>query len=158
MDCFQDFCLACDKQSTGTYCSQSCRLADLERATPSTPSSPLTSSQEAQPRLSWSSTKSSTGSAYILSPAFELKESTAAQRTSPENRTQSSYFMRCYSEDTSTQRALTPSSSRSSLSSTTSEYQVASNGVLSPQARSELDSYFSSFSRAKATKRRSSLR
>ncbi|KAI9886880.1 MAG: hypothetical protein M1823_001316 [Watsoniomyces obsoletus] len=31
-----DFCLACDRQTTGgVYCSQACRLADLERASPS---------------------------------------------------------------------------------------------------------------------------
>ena len=42
MDCFQDFCLACDKQCTeGSYCSQACRLAELERAS-NAPTSPTT--------------------------------------------------------------------------------------------------------------------
>lgn len=43
MGWFPDFCLSCDRQTTGaTYCSQACRLTDLERASPgSEPISPL---------------------------------------------------------------------------------------------------------------------
>ncbi|KAF2864124.1 hypothetical protein K470DRAFT_254458 [Piedraia hortae CBS 480.64] len=40
MECFHDFCLACDKESSGPYCSQACRLADQDKG--SAPSSPST--------------------------------------------------------------------------------------------------------------------
>src|SRR5271168_3343121 len=34
MDSFLDFCLACDGQTNGaTYCSQACRLAELDHST-----------------------------------------------------------------------------------------------------------------------------
>jgi len=147
MDCFQDFCVACDKQSTGTYCSQACRLADLERGTASPPTSPHSS----QVRNSWPSTTTA-GSAYVLSPAVDFHAS--------EQQIQTCYFMRYpsqqQSDETHQQRSLTPSSSRSSLSSTTSVSTCT--GGISQQARHELDGFFSSFSRAKAAKRRSSLR
>lgn len=146
MDCFQDFCVACDKQSTGTYCSQACRLADLERGA----ASPL-GAHSSQMRRSWPSSTTA-GSAYVLSPAVDFH--------APEQQTQSSYFMRYptqqQSDDTTQQRSLTPSSSRSSLSSTTSMSNSTSG--ISQQARHELDGFFSSFSHAKAAKRRSSLR
>ena len=40
MDCIVDFCIGCDKTAVdGVYCSEKCRLADLERSG-SVPSSP----------------------------------------------------------------------------------------------------------------------
>ena len=107
--------------------------------------------QERSRRLSWSSTTSSTGSSYVLAPAYDFVEKSVGQS--------SSYFMRYPGEDVATsRRALTPSSSRSSLSSTASDYQPNASAGMSQQTRSELDSFFNSFSRAKAAKRRSSLR
>lgn len=43
MGWFPDFCLACDRQTNGgTYCSQACRLTDLERGSASSePTSPV---------------------------------------------------------------------------------------------------------------------
>ncbi|KAJ9651562.1 hypothetical protein H2198_009148 [Neophaeococcomyces mojaviensis] len=42
MDFFGDFCLSCDAQTNGSaFCSQACRLAELDNYTSSTPSSPL---------------------------------------------------------------------------------------------------------------------
>lgn len=41
MDCFGDFCLTCDAQTNGSvFCSQACRLAELDNYTSPTPSSP----------------------------------------------------------------------------------------------------------------------
>lgn len=41
MDFFGDFCLTCDAQTNGSvFCSQACRLAELDNYTSSTPSSP----------------------------------------------------------------------------------------------------------------------
>ncbi|KAM0715394.1 hypothetical protein Q7P37_008892 [Cladosporium fusiforme] len=133
MDCFQDFCLACDKQCEGSYCSQSCRLADLEKA-PSGTVSPLTSSHD----QSWESSQSS----YVLGPAYNFTERDEKRLST--------------SSASSAGRSLTPSSSRTSLSSTSSS-SVPSNGI-SKQARAALQDYFSSFDQTRAAKRRSSLR
>ena len=153
MDCFHDFCLACDKESNGPYCSQSCRLADLERASPNVMSPASTTSPTAShSRLSWSSTTSTSPSAYVLSPAYDF--------TDKAGRPQTSYFMRHDTVDsTPVERSLTPSSSRTSLSSTTSTTSSTSATGLSEQSRQELSNYFSSFSRDKAAaNRRKSLR
>lgn len=133
MDCFQDFCLACDKQCEGSYCSQSCRLADLEKAPTSGSISPLT------PGSSWESTQSG----YVLTPAYNFTER-------DEKRLSTS------SASSSASHQLTPSSSRTSLSSTSSS--SPSGTGISKQARAALQDYFSSFDQTRAAKRRSSLR
>lgn len=134
MDCFQDFCLACDKQCTeGPYCSQSCRLSDLEKAG-SNPSSPLATANSRLDRVS-SSSGFTLSSGYGFPDQSERKQSTQSGLA---------------------ERSLSPSSSRSSLSSTTS---AASNGnAISKQARAELHDYYSSFDQMRAAKRRSSVR
>ncbi|KAI7333460.1 hypothetical protein KC315_g4227 [Hortaea werneckii] len=172
MDC--DFCLACDKQSpNGAYCSQQCRLADLENASrpaPPSPRSPLAPSNAA--RLSWSSQTSTQDSSsnYVLSPAFDFAAANKPGSTSPRQigrdySTHDSYFMRTPTEQpqsqsfASQQRAITPCSSRTSLSSNVSNSGcVSSTSGISQKAKAELDGYFSSFSQAKAAKRRPSLR
>ena len=172
MDC--DFCLACDKQSpNGAYCSQQCRLAELENASrpaPPSPRSPLTPSNAA--RLSWSSQTSTQDSSsnYVLSPAFDFAAANKPGSTSPRQigrdySTHDSYFMRTPTEQSrsqsiaSQQRAITPCSSRTSLSSNVSNSGcVSSTSGISQKAKAELDGYFSSFSQAKAAKRRPSLR
>jgi len=137
MDCFQDFCLACDKQCEGSYCSQFCRLADLEKAPCSGSASPLSHASE----HSWESTQPG----YVLTPAYNFTE-----RDEKRLSTSSS------SSSSSTARGLTPSSSRTSLSSASGS-SPSSTG-LSKQAREALEDYFSSFDQTRAAKRRSSLR
>jgi len=162
MDCFHDFCLGCDRESAnGPYCSQSCRLADLERATTSPPSSP-TSPSLARSRSTSQSTTSP--AAYVLAPAYKFQErSPYDSHPREESRPQTSYFMQSparnqYDDTGAPQRCLTPSSSRTSLSSTSSVTSAASPGGISAQAKLELQNYFNSFEQAKAAKRRSSLR
>ncbi|KAK5171414.1 uncharacterized protein LTR77_004558 [Saxophila tyrrhenica] len=168
MDCFQDFCLNCDRQaSSGLYCSQSCRLADLEKA--SAPSSPVlsnhsssTTRQQQQYQPSWASSSGfGSGSGYIITstPKTEEWTRTYTQPSASEERSpQSSYFMRTPAKEArpasqGTQRSLTPSSSRSSLASNTSG---SNPNAISEQARQELQEYFSAFDQAKASKRRQS--
>ncbi|GAB7330217.1 hypothetical protein MBLNU13_g01878t1 [Cladosporium sp. NU13] len=132
MDCFQDFCLACDKQCEGSYCSQSCRLADLERAPQSGCSSPTTE------HSSWESSQPG----YVLTPAYNFTERDHKRLST--------------SSSSSSGPSLTPSSSRTSLSSASSS---SPSGIgLSKQARAALQDYFSSFDQTRAAKRRSSLR
>ncbi|KAK4549948.1 hypothetical protein LTR36_005249 [Oleoguttula mirabilis] len=164
MDCFLDFCLSCDNQSNGAYCSQTCRLADLEKASTSAPTSPMSPSAPSQARMSWQSTTSTSGSAFVLPPAYNFSEKVASQSPNASThafQSQTSYFMRSpaqqsFDQAAASQRALTPSSSRTSLSSTMSDATASSSGGISHQARLELEDYFSSFHQAKAAKRRPS--
>lgn len=141
MDCFQDFCLFCDRESTdGPYCSQQCKLADLEKSSNSIPNSPT-----------------SPTSSYKLAPAYNFQQQRSPNHdapTSQSSRPRSNYFM--WTEQSNNDaRQLTPSSSRTSLSSTSSSTTA---GGYSANAKQQLQDYFSSFDQARAAKRRSSLR
>ncbi|KAK0807602.1 hypothetical protein LTR02_005181 [Friedmanniomyces endolithicus] len=160
MDCFHDFCLACDKESNGPYCSQACRMADLERASP--PALPSSPTQAAPSRLSWSSLSPAPSSVYVLQPAYNFTDKTTSQSVGLDHRPQTSYFMRYpteqASDEASLQRSLTPSTSRSSLSSTASNGTATSAGGISQQSRLELHDYFSSFVKPKTPNRRSTMK
>ncbi|KAI5204001.1 hypothetical protein E4T42_04576 [Aureobasidium subglaciale] len=133
MDCFLDFCLACDKQtSEGLYCSQACRLADLEKAGSSTPSSPFSPTMESTSRSYFPT--SSTG--FQLPEAFSFKPAS----------------MSTFVESSSPRRSLSPSSSRSSLSSSGGSQ---SGNTISEAARTELQTYVSAFDQTREMKRRS---
>ena len=159
MDCFHDFCLACDRESTsGLYCSQACRLADLEKASsPSSPTSPAFPHNQS----SWASSRSGTGSGYILAPAYKFPDrapSYSQPTAGEEKRPQSSYFMRSSPKESprsshERQRSLTPSSSRSSLSSNMSS---SNSTTISEQAKQELQEYFNAFDQTRSAKRRQS--
>lgn len=175
MDCFHDFCLACDKSSTtGPYCSQACRLADLDRGGSS--SSPTTSSFSSTPiSPSAPSGASPAGSAYVLSPPFDFASQKRSERaeTVHGRSPKCGYFMRTLPSSRQVRPAsstyppsqciLTPSSSRTSLTSSTSSDDApptpsGHRSGLSQQARLELEDYFNSFEQAKGNKRRPSLR
>lgn len=132
MDCFHDFCLVCDKQCVdAVYCSQSCRLADLERANRSALPSPASINDAAwsSVMLDRTTTKTST---TISQPALK--------RSATESQAQTS--------------RLQSSVSRSSLISNAS---TTSSGM-TEQAHLELQEYFSLFDQTRAAKRRSSVR
>jgi ECL1/2/3 zinc binding proteins len=167
MDWSPDFCLACDRQTSGgAYCSQACRLADLERASSGSDSS--TPSSPAAP-ASWASSALGTGSGFYLPPPlnFAAYMSTASSRSvsnrsftaaSPPafrlpsfpsgSRSSSSNSITGYS----LKPTLTTSTSRSSLSSLHSS--SPEGGVLSDQARNELRDYASCFDQVRDWKRR----
>lgn len=155
MDCFQDVCLGCDNLVTdGSYCTEVCRLIELEKA--SAPSSPLSPTH--QP--SWASSGFGTGSAYVLAPAYKFPEPArgySQPSATEDRRPQSSYFMRSSKdsqhESQQSQRSLTPSSSRSSLSSTMSNSNAP---AITEQAKQELQEYFNAFDHTRAAKRRQS--
>ncbi len=166
MDWSPDFCLTCDRQSsTGAYCSQACRLTDIEKAG-SEPVSPTMTG----PAASWASSCMGTGSGFYLPPAVDfaaykssgMAPSPTALRNAGTSSAQACYFSHPASRtsqstssssfESASKRGLTPSSSRTSLSSmrTTSTQE----GQLSDQARSELRSYASSFDQVRDWKRR----
>ncbi|KXT16674.1 hypothetical protein AC579_8033 [Pseudocercospora musae] len=140
MDCFADFCLHCDRDSPdGPYCSQQCKLADLDTSSPSSPTSPTSSSAERH----WTSGQ------------CRQPNTPSHTASSSSSRPQSGYFMWTTPQQ-SDDRQLTPSSSRTSLSSTSST--TTASGNYSQHTKAQLHDYFSSFDQAKAAKRRSSLR
>ena len=145
-----DYCLACDKQTQGeTYCSQSCRLADLETSsTWSGPTSPITYA---------SSASTNKGSGYYLSPRIDFSSYKSANPSSSTATSQSpspssSYFPNhSPGKAPTTKPGLTTSSSNTSLTSTQSSSQPT---PLSEQSRSELLDYTNSFDNVREWKRR----
>ncbi|KAK4190143.1 hypothetical protein QBC35DRAFT_93711 [Podospora australis] len=66
VDWDHQFCLGCDKQTDGAYCSEACRLGDYEKTSPSslssTPSSGASSPALSGPNFEWTFSKPSTTS------------------------------------------------------------------------------------------------
>jgi len=171
LDWSPDFCLSCDRQSVngGAYCSQSCRLADLERASggSSAASSPKTSP------TSWT-TPTPQGNGFYLPPALNFSAmscrqvssasssprgsiSSSSSSTPPstvyqQQPARSGYSSASYSQNGPTS-TLYSSPSRTSLSSMQSTSQQDS-GYLSDKARNELRDYASSFDLVRDWKRR----
>lgn len=159
-----DYCLVCDRQTGGeAYCSQVCRLADLENATGSEPASP----PPTRPSTAWTPIGRSPVTGFYLPPAFDF----AAYRSSsspptmmsprPLGATNSSTVgggsSRTDSQATTSPRVLTPSSSRLSLTSVSSTSGPRGGGggeVISMQARSELQDYTNSFDQVRHWRRR----
>lgn len=151
MDWSPDYCLSCDRQiSEGAYCSQACRLADLEKAkSPSQLSSSASSTGSSTngfylpPAVNFSAYKAPTPSrgfdtSYHYYPTnngtyFAPAQSASARSSQPQQQ----------------QRSLTPSSSRSSLASSTSQ----TTGI-SAQAASQLNYYARNFDQVREIKRR----
>lgn len=170
LDWSPDFCLSCDRQSVngGAYCSQSCRLADLERASggSSTASSPQTSPTSwttptpqgngfyLPPALNFSAMSDRQTSSALSSPRGSISSSTPPPMLcqSPQQPTRSPYTPTIYSQNGQTS-TLYSSPSRTSLSSMQSTSQQDS-GFLSDKARNELRDYASSFDLVRDWKRR----
>jgi ECL1/2/3 zinc binding proteins len=158
MDCFGDFCLACDKQTNGTpFCSQACRLAELDHS--------LSSSEPASPGYTRHGTSQrspgfvTTG--FQLPPAIDFlsyrREKTLQLSTGQaKSATAASHSINEASSSTTFPRSahLTPSSSQTSLSSLRTNQ--SSPGGISEQAWVELRNYASGFDQVRALKRRMS--
>ncbi|KAF2635839.1 hypothetical protein P280DRAFT_522614 [Massarina eburnea CBS 473.64] len=151
MEWSPDFCLSCDRQIAegGAYCSQACRLADLEKGTndPQQLSSSASSSTSSNgfylpPAVNFSAYKSPTAS-----KGFDMGYSNQ-QYYYPTNN--GSYFAPpTYSRQQQQEaRSLTPSSSRSSLASN------QSNSGISAHAASQLSNYARHFDQVREMKRR----
>ncbi|KAK7430631.1 hypothetical protein QQZ08_002923 [Neonectria magnoliae] len=144
------FCLACDKQvhtASDAYCSESCRLADFEKTSP--PSSQASSPGFTPPSYPWS-TRSSSNAGFYLSPAYDFTNA-KPYGTAP---LQQPASKPTGTEQTST-RALTPSSSHSSLCSIQSTSTTSESGQLSDKTRRELRAYAVSFEQVRMQRRRS---
>jgi hypothetical protein len=138
MQCFQDCCLFCDRDSPdGAYCSQQCKLADHERSNASNPSTP-------------SNTSSGQWTSYHADSKRQSQHFGSVSSTS----SASSYYPY---QSAAERHYLSASSSQSSLSSTMSSSPGGTSGM-SAQARQDLQGFFSSFDQARAAKRRSTTR
>ena len=150
--CFLDFCLRCDRQTppdAGNYCSERCRLADLDVFPPTfqPPSPDAHKKYQAQPARSYPS--------FPLQPAFDF----AAWRVPTTTDTIHSHSLTASTShnkvDLST-RTLATSSSQSSLSSLGSD--SSRNSMISESARVELRIYANSFDMVRRWRRRMSTR
>jgi hypothetical protein len=136
------FCLGCDKQTDGaTYCSESCRLADYEKTSPSTPSSAASSPALSGPPPDWTLSRPTTTSntKFYLSPAYDFG---LAQPSTRRGSTQS--------------QTLSPSASHTSLCSMRSSSSAGLDAAqLSEKAARELRAYARSFESVRLQRRRS---
>ncbi|KAL3459971.1 hypothetical protein BJX64DRAFT_195923 [Aspergillus heterothallicus] len=123
-----DFCLACDRQTLGgPYCSQSCRLAELD-ASHETKSSYTQESRE----------------------DMNKKPHSGPRATGPQSTTVGRASWNTYRPHY--KRALSPSSSQTSLSSLRSNSSQGS--PISSQSQTELRDYASCFDHVRDLKRR----
>ncbi|KAI5303089.1 hypothetical protein KEM55_000723 [Ascosphaera atra] len=131
-----DFCMVCDKQTLGgPYCSQTCRLAEMDRCSDSEPSSPRAQTPDLT-ESTWAPTFYSTAAPAVPSTSSGMSSS---QR--PASPPVSTWV---------TPKRLSSCSSQTSLSSVQS---VASQAI-SSEAQSELDHYSGLFDKVRVRKSR----
>ena len=138
-----DFCFVCDRQTAGAaYCSQACRLSEMDRSSsPSEPCSPTMSSSSSSSRP-WAAGHNS--NAPDFSRHYKLFQSSLPFDVTPSSSNHSS-------------KALTPSSSQTSLASLDSMVSSTSSSSscsLPCQIRSELENYAGCFDHVRDRKRR----
>jgi len=170
MDWYPDYCLSCDREISqsghGAYCSQSCRLADLERASCRSGSSSPQAGATSSSSPSWSGpTLPNSGGFYLPPPlnfsAMSGKQSSSSAASSPAARSplsstlppSSQYSPPSYISNGNRAPGLYLSPSRSSLSSLQSS-TTQEPAVLSDKVKSELRDYASSFDHVRDWKRR----
>jgi endogenous inhibitor of DNA gyrase (YacG/DUF329 family) len=146
MEWSHDFCLSCDRQISqsdhGAYCSQSCRLADLERASASsTPSS-----------YASSTSNNGQGSGFYLPPALNFS-TISSQSSSAATSPTSLHPAYSTAPQTCGGRTLYSSPSRTSLSSL-NNYAQPEPPILSDKVKNELREYAGSFDHIRDWKRR----
>jgi hypothetical protein len=170
MDWSHDFCLYCDRQTTeGIYCSQACRLADLEKAGNTEPVSPLSFASSSPDAAQWAPWASGATSGLHLPQATVFGTYTSATQTSSppasprySSTINQSYFQSMpaqasnstWAQSSASPHRLSPSSSRSSLSSVSAS---PTTKRLSDQALSQLRAYGNSFDQIRDLKRRVTL-
>lgn len=152
MDCFADYCLSCDRQTSGTpFCSQACRLAELDHSSPQEPLSPSYISSENV----GSRSLRPVSHGFYLPPAFDFSLHRSSRVSSTRQTTSLSTLSNQASSSSTRMPKLSPSSSQTSLSSTKTTQSY--NGRLSEQAENDLKDYARSFDQVRTLRRRISL-
>ncbi|KAF2420567.1 hypothetical protein EJ08DRAFT_598277, partial [Tothia fuscella] len=171
MDWDHDVCLSCDRQTPDgeKFCSQACRLLDLERAGRFS-DTPATLPLSAPSWMSWQIPSTTNRSQFQLAPpvnfsAYRQSAQAHSPPSSPKNKSSardstSGYFQAHSSSFAqSSQRGLTSSPSRSSLSSVSSSStsSTVSTPGLTTEAMNQLRSYSGAFDTTRDWKRRVTL-
>ncbi|KAK6535206.1 hypothetical protein TWF694_001675 [Orbilia ellipsospora] len=151
-----DYCLTCDREAPNgaAYCSQACRLADMERASCS--SSPKTATS--------TSTNGAPGGFY-LPPALNFSTLRSSHESSSGSpiRSNPSWMQSSHHHQTNNGRKgsagsnLHPSPSRTSLSSMPSQHSPFEQSYLSEKALRELNDYANAFDQVRDNKRRMTI-
>jgi hypothetical protein len=152
MDWSHDFCLYCDKQtSEGVYCSQACRLADLEKAGASEPVSPAWNFASETTSPSWQF------SSETPAPSWQFPSSSSHAGV-PQFHLQPPVNFAAYRSSTS-RRESPPASPRALAPSKQSKYfEPVTTAVTSPQlSRAKSDTYQSRSPSLYTSSSRSSL-
>lgn len=164
-----DVCLSCDNQTQDgqKFCSQACRLADMERAGYSEPPTPAALPSSTSSWDSWQMpATTSRQHSFQLSPAVNFSQYRQQPLESPPSspRSRSTHHSACYfsqhaatSANSSSQpsgRGLTLSPSRSSLSSVSSSGTSLSPPGLSEETMNQLRDYSGAFDQTRDWKRR----
>lgn len=153
-----DYCLTCDHQcpAGAAYCSQSCRLADLERASCTSSNSSPTSA------TSYSSAGPSTG--FYLPPAYNFPTHSPTSPTSYSSLPKATYqstnpapysYSSLRSKPSRFGIGLQAAPTRSSMGSS-SGFNQPESPSLSDKAAQELRDYANSFDQVRDLKRRMS--
>lgn len=173
MEWSPDFCLSCDRQMPegGAYCSQACRLSDLEKGsteprTPSQLSSSASSTASSNgfylpPAVNFSAYKQSTSRGFDMSYSSHQNyyptnngqyfvPPTHSRQPQQQQYQQYQYQYQYQQQPQQQPRSLTPSSSRSSLASTQSQ----STTGISAHAACQLNNYVRQFDQTREVKRR----
>ncbi|TID15545.1 hypothetical protein E2P81_ATG07707 [Venturia nashicola] len=171
MDWVHDTCLSCDRYIADgeKFCSQTCRLADLEQAGyPEQINNPSSLPLNSPSWISWqphTSSLPSSKSQFQLAPAVNFSSYKASSIESPpasprsamapRQQSTSAYFSQtpAASYQRPTGRGLTTSSSRSSLSSVSSTSSSNPSGI-SDNATNLLRAYSGAFDQDRNWKRR----
>jgi hypothetical protein len=160
MDCFSDFCLRCDKQTNGPpFCSQLCKLANVEPAPPPRPASAPKYTPfyfESQVVRSRSGKPPPIPAEFRLPPAFNFS-AYHHHRTHPLTRqTRSPTDANAAVTGSAAQQQPSSQSSSSSTSSTPQTTNLKCRSRLSAQAEKELQDYAGSFDQIRTAARRKS--
>lgn len=164
-----DYCLTCDCQTAGgAYCSQACRLADLESGSVSTQSTNAVGALASGPA---STSYSRGGLGLYLPPAVDFEAyinrlTASSKSTLPGSRTRlrsrtgavpaASQVGSRSNMSGKPKLGLTPSSSGSSLSSLQST-GTKENGYVSDEARTQLRAYANAFDAVRDSKRKTTV-
>jgi len=147
MDCFADFCLSCDRQTNGSsFCSQACRLTEMDPLPLSEPSSPFYFDTKAVRQRSMGPI----ASGFQLPPAFDFSIYRSAATGA-----QQSISQPISTRNSVQLSALSPSTSQTSISSMQTTRSFRSR--LSEEARNNLKEYAGSFDQVRTLKRKMSL-
>ncbi|KAF3077787.1 hypothetical protein TWF225_000879 [Orbilia oligospora] len=147
-----DYCLSCDREAPNgaAYCSQACRLADMERA-----------SCSSSPKTATSTSTSGAPGGFYLPPALNFSTLSRTHETTSGSPVRSNPTWLPPSNSNGRKGSagsnLHPSPSRTSLSSMPSQHSPFEQSYLSEKALRELNDYANAFDQVRDNKRRMTI-